>query len=1216
MRILNLRLKNLNSLVGEWNIDFSHPEYDGNGIFAILGPTGAGKTTLLDAICLALYGKTPRLGKITQNSNELMSRQTGECFAEVTFETARGKYRCFWEQHCSQKKPGKKLQEPQREVVDALTNTILEKHLSRVEAKVEEITGMDFQRFTRSMLLAQGSFDAFLKASPSDRAPILEQITGTEIYSTLSMAAFERAKVENQKLEILQQNRMAIHPLSLEEVHSHHQEYVEKEKDCNQLAAQIQALNEKRSWRQEVDRLSRELAMLEQHWNNFIIEETSSQDDLRKLEMGLKALNHEGDFRDLCHLKKRHQENLGKQIKCKSDKNFIENALCDLDKELLTAHQCYDEASKKQFDEQKIIGQVKHLDSEKKHKTEDLNKLHVIKEQKEKEKAKRAKGLRAITSKYDLLMKQMNELDDYFAKYTVDGSLVENFSSIKENLERYKEKCQLVRQQLNEKNALENELASSKKYKEQTEVAAEKAKTHLQKVKQELSNLSEAYTLLSEGKTHMQWEEERKGLVKQELHLKTVKELVSQKDQLKITLETIHLKKSAAEASLKEKRVCKAEMLEQYKLLETSIESLQRQEIVNTKIHSLKQERANLIDAEPCPLCGSLEHPYAHNNIPQRDAVSQNLVKAKQELKKLEQSKQVVEKTIFQLEIEGESLQKNEVELNHQRNVLDEKLFSISYEDSNQKYETCIDHLKRFETTFTQLSSLREKRDGAQIAYQSELEKFASIEQQMMISSSNLEKLQQQLCYLNQRYESLCKEKEEVENVLLAILPRYGIHHLNELLLEDIKEDLFQRLTQWKQQELVKKGLETDIQKVTLEKAIETNHEQQEEMALHALKSDQNIIQATISELDTKRRDLFGSKSTDEEEKRLLNGIEKAREILTSVKEQKAKYANQNEMLTTSMQELEQLIANESHNLQLAENQFLKLLNSAGFETLESYQMAALSHDERDKLLLKKRSLEKRKVEIETNKQSTEKKLSELHQEQKTTQSFVELNTQIHEYSTTFDQVKERMGQLKWLLADEAKKREAMQSLDEKITLQTKETTVWRKLSLLIGSSDGKKFRDFAQKMTLEMMIAYANRQLVKMSDRYLLKQSKTVPLELEVVDNYQAGEERSVKNLSGGEGFIVSLALALGLSQMASSKVRVDTLFLDEGFGTLDEKALEVALDTLAELHQEGKVIGLISHVGVLKERIGTQIHVQPISGGRSRIDGPGCTQMRELQK
>jgi exonuclease SbcC len=127
------------------------------------------------------------------------------------------------------------------------------------------------------------------------------------------------------------------------------------------------------------------------------------------------------------------------------------------------------------------------------------------------------------------------------------------------------------------------------------------------------------------------------------------------------------------------------------------------------------------------------------------------------------------------------------------------------------------------------------------------------------------------------------------------------------------------------------------------------------------------------------------------------------------------------------------------------------------------------------------------------------------------------------------------------------------------------------------------------------------------MSDRYLLIRDEKLPLELNVIDNYQAGEIRSTKNLSGGESFIVSLALALGLSHMASRKVRVDSLFLDEGFGTLDEEALETALETLAGLHQCGKLIGIISHVPALKERIRTQLAINPVSGGKSVITGPG---------
>jgi exonuclease SbcC len=139
-------------------------------------------------------------------------------------------------------------------------------------------------------------------------------------------------------------------------------------------------------------------------------------------------------------------------------------------------------------------------------------------------------------------------------------------------------------------------------------------------------------------------------------------------------------------------------------------------------------------------------------------------------------------------------------------------------------------------------------------------------------------------------------------------------------------------------------------------------------------------------------------------------------------------------------------------------------------------------------------------------------------------------------------------------------------------------------------------------------MIKHANSQLIKMHERYQLIRDTKQPLELNVIDSYQGDEIRSIKNLSGGESFIVSLSLALGLSKMASRKVRVDSLFLDEGFGTLDEDALTTALDALAEIQQDGKLIGVISHISALKERISTQIEIKPIANGRSNITGPGC--------
>ena len=186
------------------------------------------------------------------------------------------------------------------------------------------------------------------------------------------------------------------------------------------------------------------------------------------------------------------------------------------------------------------------------------------------------------------------------------------------------------------------------------------------------------------------------------------------------------------------------------------------------------------------------------------------------------------------------------------------------------------------------------------------------------------------------------------------------------------------------------------------------------------------------------------------------------------------------------------------------------------------------------------------------------------------------------------------------------------QELAEAIAKQRKEFAKWEKLHALIGSADGKKFRVFAQGLTFETLVVQANRHLRAMSDRYLLVRNKESPLDLDIVDNDQAGEIRTTKNLSGGERFIVSLALALGLSGMASHNIRIDSLFLDEGFGTLDPETLETALETLSSLQREGKIIGIISHVPALKERIPVQIQVEKIGGGRSRLYGPGCSGSR----
>ena len=202
MKILSLRLKNLNSLQGEWKIDFRLPPFRDNGLFAISGPTGAGKSTLLDAICLALYHETPRLKTISASSNEIMSRHSADCLAEVEFEVKGRLYRAFWSQRRARDKADGALQPPRVELADG-DGTILTSHSNDKLKRIEAITGLDFARFTKSMLLAQGGFAAFLNASANERAELLEELTGTDVYGQLSQRAFEQARDARNALEQL-----------------------------------------------------------------------------------------------------------------------------------------------------------------------------------------------------------------------------------------------------------------------------------------------------------------------------------------------------------------------------------------------------------------------------------------------------------------------------------------------------------------------------------------------------------------------------------------------------------------------------------------------------------------------------------------------------------------------------------------------------------------------------------------------------------------------------------------------------------------------------------------------------------------------------------------------------------------------------------------------------------------------------------------------------
>lgn len=310
----------------------------------------------------------------------------------------------------------------------------------------------------------------------------------------------------------------------------------------------------------------------------------------------------------------------------------------------------------------------------------------------------------------------------------------------------------------------------------------------------------------------------------------------------------------------------------------------------------------------------------------------------------------------------------------------------------------------------------------------------------------------------------------------------------------------------------------------------------------------------------------------------------------------------------THIESLKKRIDQREPELRKLEIEFSTALAPAGFSDEVQFLEARLTAEQRDELSTKAKKLDDNQTDLKARQKDRETRLATEIAKMVTNKSLEEMEPQFKKYEDSLKDLRNIIAGLKHKLSENTAAKERIKAKQTAIEAQKKECHRWENLHELIGSADGKKYRNFAQGLTFEMMIGHANRQLQKMTDRYLLVRDDAQPLELNVVDNYQAGEIRSTKNLSGGESFIVSLSLALGLSHMASKNVRVDSLFLDEGFGTLDEEALDTALETLAGLQQDGKLIGVISHVPALKERISTQIQVTPQTGGRSQISGPGC--------
>ncbi len=1085
MKILKLRFKNLNSLYGEWEIDFTNPNFVSNGIFALTGPTGAGKSTILDAICLALYGSTPRLGKITSKTNEIMSRQTGECFSEVLFETQKGRFRCFFGQHRAHKKINGELQPPKHEISEGNENgKIIESKLQKVLKVVEEKTGMDFERFTRSILLAQGGFDSFLKADDEKKSKILEQITGTKIYSEISIKTFEKKREEEKKLALLKAEISGFSILNEKEEEKILSEIADKTKEKKELENNLSEISKKISWLEEIENIKSEILDNKEERTLFQQKIEDFKPQKTKINKAKKALSLDSIYATLTEIRtqqSQEEEKLKKEIKklpqLETELKKEENKLKESEIFLLKAKNNLKNELPKIKTTRKIDQILFEL---KKQKSEILKKYNKNLENI----AQFEKKLNKEEKKLNNTKTELKTTDNYLKNNSQEKWLINNFSGIEEQFK-----------QLTKLKVEENKI---KQAIEQTQTKLKDKSKKLQKTKKE--------------------KEEKKIIVEQILE--------------KITI-----------AEKKLLKILGKKLLREY---EAKRDYLFKEKYFRETIKKLEEQREKLEDGKECPLCGSTNHPFAKGNTPE-----------------LSETEKAIEKVL--------------------------KIIS----NAKEQEET--------------IKTLEQQKNKAQ-------QNFNDCEKEEIIDLNNKTNIENKLNELQNNLKEIDLKIEQLGNTLsknLQPLKIQNIDNAKELLekLKNRKEKYLKQIEEKQQKEKEILTIESEIK--TLEALIQTEKTILNENLdnLKKLKKEEKTNQ-------NKRTEIYGNKNPDEIEKQLNKTIEKAE---TEEKERNNKKLKAQQNLNTakhSIDLLQKSINNRKEILKNKEKTFAQKLSENNFENETTFLENKISHSELQTLQSKEKELEQKKAILNAKQKELEENLKNKTAENLTTTTLKELLEEKEPQKEKLSQISNEITELKYILTTNAQTKKEQKEKLKAIEKQEKEFQKWDKLNTLIGSSDGKKYRKFAQGLTFELMIYYANIQLQKMTDRYILISNKTNPLELNIIDNYQAGEIRSTKNLSGGESFIISLTLALGLSKMSSKKVKVDSLFLDEGFATLDEEALETALETLSQLHQKGKLIGIISHVSALKERISSQINIVPISGGKSKIIGEGCKKIEKPNK